>query len=89
MEVYVLVQTQTGVLGLIAGLLALPLGLALALVLILVINRRSFGWGMDIHIDPMILLQALGIAVGEALLAGLYPAVRMARTSPAEALRLE
>ena len=89
MEVYVLVQTQTGVLGLIAGLLALPLGLALALVLILVINRRSFGWGMDIHIDPMILLQALGIAVGAALLAGLYPAVRMARTSPAEALRLE
>ena len=88
-EVYALVQTQTGVLGLIAGLLALPLGLALAAVLVLVINRRSFGWGLELHVDPAILGQTLVLAVVAALLAGAYPALRMARTSPAEALRME
>ena len=75
--------------GLIAGLLATPLGTLLALVLILVINRRSFGWTLQVHIDPAILVQALLLALTAALLAGVYPAWRMARTSPALALREE
>jgi len=84
-QVWGLVSAQTGVMGLIAGVLAIPLGTALALVLILVINRRSFGWTLEVHIDPAVLFQAL--ALGAALMAGLYPAWRMARTSPALALR--
>ena len=67
----------------------MPLGMALALVLILVVNRRSFGWTLQVHIDPQILLQALALALAAALLAGLYPAWRMARTPPALALREE
>ncbi len=51
------------------------------------INRRSFGWTLDVHVDPQILLQAVALAVLAALLAGLYPALRMAGTSPARALR--
>ncbi|MDJ0864228.1 MAG: ABC transporter permease [Gammaproteobacteria bacterium] len=86
-QVLGLVSSQTGVMGLIAGLLAVPLGTALALVLVLVINRRSFGWTLQVHVDPWILLQALALAVLAAVLAGLYPAWRMARTSPALALR--
>jgi len=86
-QVWALVSSQTGVMGLIAGLLAIPLGILLALVLILVINRRSFGWTLQVHLDPMILAQALLLALTAALLAGLYPAWRMARTSPALALR--
>ena len=75
---------------LLAGLLrALPVGLALALVLIHVINRRSFGWSMNVHVDPVILAQAVALALAAALLAGLYPAYRMVMTSPAEALRVE
>ena len=38
---------QTGLMGIAAGLLAIPIGLALALVLLFVINVRSFGWTMD------------------------------------------
>ena len=53
------------------------------------INRRSFGWTLQIEIAPEILVQAIGMAVVAALLAGLYPALRMARTSPALALREE
>lgn len=86
-QVWQLVQTQTGVMGLIAGLLAIPVGVALALVLILVINVRSFGWSMDVHVDPGVLLQSVALAVAAALLAGIYPAYRMARISPAGALR--
>ncbi|MEJ2344858.1 MAG: ABC transporter permease [Gammaproteobacteria bacterium] len=84
-----LVGLQTGLMGLAAGILALPTGLALAAMLIHVINRRSFGWTVSTLVPPEILLQALALAVGAALLAGIYPGWRMARTSPAAALREE
>ncbi len=82
-------RRETGLIGLLAGLLALPLGIAQALMLILVINRRSFGWSMGIQLDPSILFQALLLALTAAVLAGLYPAWRMAQTQPAQALRDE
>ena len=88
-QVYGLVSAQTGLLGLIAGLLAVPLGILLAVFLVEIINRRSFGWTLDLRLDPWILLQALGLSLVAALLAGLYPAHRMARTHPARALREE
>jgi putative ABC transport system permease protein len=88
-QVWTLVTTQTGVLGLIAGLLAVPTGLALAVIMIEVVNRRSFGWTLDMQVGGGLLLQAVGLAVAGALLAGLYPAWRMSRTSPALALREE
>jgi putative ABC transport system permease protein len=75
--------------GLIAGLLAMPVGVLLATVLVYAINRRSFGWTMPVDVQPAMLLQGLALAVGAALLAGLYPARRMARAQAAEALRDE
>ena len=83
------VLTQTGVIGLLSGLAALPLGVAMASFLIDVINRRSYGWQMDLSVDPTILLAAMGLAVGAAFAAGLYPAWRAATTSPAFAMREE
>lgn len=88
-QVWHLVTSQTGLLGLAAGLLSLPVGLALAAIMIFVVNRRSFGWTIRMEVDPMILLGALALALGAALLAGIYPAWKMARTSPALALREE
>ena len=88
-QVWTLVTTQTGVLGLVAGLLAVPTGLVLAVVMIEVVNRRSFGWTLDMQVGSGLLLQAVGLALAGALLAGLYPAWRMSRTSPALALREE
>lgn len=80
---------QTGLMGLISGVLALPLGVALAAVLIFVVNRRSFGWTMQFHVALPALAGAVVLAVAAALLAGLYPAWRMSRQSPAEGLREE
>jgi putative ABC transport system permease protein len=88
-EIGRMVLTQTGLMGLLAGALALPVGVALAAALIFVINRRSFGWTMPLDVSPAVLAEGLALAVGAALLAGLYPARRMARASPAEALREE
>lgn len=88
-EVFAVVQGETGLLGLVSGLLSIPVGLGMALLLILVINRRSFGWSMSVHVDPSLCLQALGLALLAALLAGLFPAWCMARQAPAAALRSE
>ncbi len=88
-QVWGLVTAQTGLMGLLAGLLALPVGLMLASVLVFVINRRSFGWTLELEIIPGLLVQAVLLAVLAALLAGMYPAFRMSRTSPALALREE
>ena len=87
--VWGLVTAQTGLMGLLAGLLAVPCGLLLAGVLIFVINRRSFGWTMPLDPSPAILVQGVALAVLAAVLAGLYPAWRMAASLPADALRDE
>ena len=52
-----------------------------------VLYERCFGWSMDLHVDPVILAQGVGPAVVAALLAGIYPARRAARRSPAAVLR--
>ncbi len=84
-----LVTLQTAFIGLLSGLAAIPLGLVMAWVLIEIINRRAFGWQMDVIIVPADLLMALSLAVGAALLAGLYPAWRAATARPALAMREE
>jgi putative ABC transport system permease protein len=88
-QIWGLVTAQTGLLGLAAGLLAMPLSIALAGLLIHVVNRRAFGWTMTMHFDAGSLLQAVTLAVTAALIAGVYPALRMAKTPPAAALREE
>ena len=89
LDVFALGALQTGVLGLFAGLLALPLGWMSAQLLIEVINPRSFGWTLPALPAAAIYLEALALALCAALLAGLYPGFRMARALPAAALREE
>jgi putative ABC transport system permease protein len=88
-QLWGLVLLETGLLGGVAGLLSLPTGYALALILVYIINRRSFGWTLQMQIAPEPFLQALLVAVIAALLAGLYPAWRMGRMITSEALRSE
>ncbi len=88
-QLWKLVIFQTGLMGLIAGLISLPIGNILALVLIEVINERSFGWTIQFEFMPNLFLQAIILAIVAAVLAGIYPAFKMAKTSPALALREE
>jgi putative ABC transport system permease protein len=80
---------ETGLIGTSAGLLAMPVGYVLAIILIYIINLRSFGWTLEMQLDPMEFVQAFLVALGAALAAGLYPAWRMGRILPAEAVRAE
>ncbi|MGH8564779.1 MAG: hypothetical protein ACREXW_12110 [Gammaproteobacteria bacterium] len=59
----------------------------IAATLVYVLYERCFGWSMDLHVDPVIVAQGIVLAVGAALLAGIYPARRAARSSPAAVLR--
>ena len=82
-----LVLAQTAFMGLAALLAALPAGLLTALVLTEVINRRAFGWRIDLHLSAGQFTNALWLALAASLAAGLYPAWRGARLAPAAALR--
>lgn len=88
-ELWTMLLSQTGLMGLTAGIFSLPVGMILALVLIYIINRRSFGWTLELIVDPWLFVQAVVLAVVAALLAGIYPAWRMGKISPAVALREE
>ena len=88
-QLWGLTLLETGLIGLSAGLLSLPTGLLLATILIKVINVRSFGWTMQMHLEPMVLALALAVSVLAALLAAIYPVRRLQRLSIAEALRQE
>jgi len=84
-----LVLTETLLMGLAAGLFALPLGLGVAYVLTAVIQPRAFGWTMGYSVAPALLAQALLLTLAAAALAAVYPAWRVARSVPAAGLRAE
>ena len=84
-----LIVSETGLMGLVAGLFAIPVGYIVAYVLIFVVYQRSFGWTMAFYFDPWVIYQGLALAFIAALFAGIFPALKMAQTKPAEALRTE
>jgi putative ABC transport system permease protein len=88
-QLWSLVALETGLMGAIAGLLAVPTGFALSLILIYIINQRSFGWTLQMQVVPAPFIQAFAVAVIAALLAGMYPAYQMGKKVTAEALRYE
>jgi putative ABC transport system permease protein len=88
-QLFRLTLLETGLMGGVAGLLAIPVGTVLAWVLIYIINGRAFGWSIDLQLKPEFYTQAVMVALGAALLAGIYPAIQMGRVQPAQALRSE
>jgi putative ABC transport system permease protein len=80
---------ETGLLGASAGLLALPAGYILAWILIFIINQRSFGWTLQMKVDPAPFAQAFLLSISASLLAAIYPAWRLSRMQAAAALRGE
>jgi putative ABC transport system permease protein len=79
---------RTVVLAALTAVLALPLGLALAWVLLAVVNVEAFGWRLPMQIFPGDWLRLMAAALVAALAAGLLPALKLARTSPAAMLRV-
>ena len=65
---------QAMIIGVLAGVAAVPVGLLLAWGLIDMIQLRAFGWTLVYQLDPLMLLQAPLLSVLAALLACIYPA---------------
>jgi putative ABC transport system permease protein len=84
-----LVLWEAAYLGLIGAALGVVGGLLLALLLIHVINKQSFGWTIQMTVPGGVILQAVGLALTAALVAGYWPARWAARRPVVEGLREE
>ncbi len=88
-QMWGLTLLETSLMGATAGLIALPVGFALAWILVYVINVRSFGWTLQMQLDPANFLQAFAVAVLAAVLAGIYPSYRLGKMPVSMAIREE
>ncbi|MFA5629574.1 MAG: FtsX-like permease family protein [Dehalococcoidales bacterium] len=88
-QIWGMTGLQTGLMGAISGILAIPLGIIMSVILIQIINIRSFGWSINMTVSAETIIEALAIAIVASLLASVYPSWRMTKISPAEALREE
>jgi putative ABC transport system permease protein len=84
-----MIQAQTLFMGAVALLAALPAGVLTAILLVRVINRRAFGWEIDLHLHPAQITSASALALIAALVAGSYPAWRTAHAPLSQDLREE
>jgi putative ABC transport system permease protein len=88
-QIWGLVALETGLMGAVAGLFAMPTGYILALILVYIINRRSFGWTLQLDVAFNPFIEALFVAIFAALLAGLYPALRIVKRNTADSIRFD
>ena len=88
-QIYRMVLTEAGLIGLAASVLGLALGLALSLVLVFVINKQSFGWTIQFYPPLGLLGAAVALIWVVTVAAGLYPARYAAKLVPADAVHEE
>ena len=81
LQIRKVVMLQTSLIGLLAGLFSLPIGIILAYGLVHVVNERSFGWSMELYISYKVLFEAILISLVGSILAGVYPAIKISRSS--------
>lgn len=84
-----MVLLESGLMGLIAGVIALPTGSLFALVLVYVINLRTFDWTIALQWEPLAYVQTFALSVLTALLAAWYPLLRLEKIPIAGAMREE
>ena len=75
-------------LAMLTAVIALPLGLALAWALLAVVNVAAFGWKLPMYFFPLEYARLGIFALLAAALAALWPARRLARTPPADLLKV-
>ena len=76
------------ILAVLTALIALPLGLALAWALLAVVNVAAFGWQLPMYIFPADYARLGLFALLAAGLAAMWPALKLARTPPADLLKV-
>ncbi|SHI86428.1 FtsX-like permease family protein [Wenxinia saemankumensis] len=79
---------RTALLAGFTALAALPLGLALAWMLLAVVNVAAFGWRLPMMLFPGDWARLFALALLAGALASAWPAWRLARTPPAQLLKV-
>ena len=81
--------TETAILGLIGGALGLGLASWVSPLIVRLASQGGTPLELDVAPDPRILLFTATIAIGSAVLAGIVPALRTARTDAVGALKAD
>jgi putative ABC transport system permease protein len=84
-----LILWESAYLGLLGSALGLVGGILLSILLVDVINKQSFGWTIQFVLPGRLLVEAVGLAVAAALVAGYLPARWAAKQSVVDGLRYE
>jgi putative ABC transport system permease protein len=88
-QIHTMLRSEAATMGVLATIFGSAAGLVLTVLLVLVINVRSFGWTIDLHITPGVFGVAAIIAIGASLIATIWPARRLDRMALSSALREE
>jgi putative ABC transport system permease protein len=88
-QLHTMLRGEAASMGILATALGSMAGLVLTILLVTVINVRSFGWTIDLHITGGVFVAAGVIALLASLGATILPARRLDRLSLASALREE
>ncbi len=88
-EFWKLLLTETGLMGFFAGLFAIPTGIIISLILVYVINLRSFGWTIQFHFEFIYIIQAFLLSIASAIIAGIFPILRINRLETIKIIRNE
>ena len=80
-QLFLLTFGQAASVGIVAVLIAIPLGYAMAYVLCEEVNLRAFAWTVEFHwlVQPMAIYTSAGLVV--ALVASVFPAVQLANSA--------
>jgi len=81
------VVTQTTGLAAAAAILAIPISLMIHVILSLVVQPQAFGWSVSFTLPWQVWLVLVPLALLVGLLAGLYPAWKIASRDPAPLLK--
>jgi putative ABC transport system permease protein len=70
------------------AVVATPFGLALAWCLVAIVNVQAFGWRLPFYVFPAQWAQVFALAVVTAAAVSIAPLIQLARTAPAELLKV-
>jgi putative ABC transport system permease protein len=73
---------QALIMGLVSFLISICCGLILTYIIIYAINYRSFGWSIDVFLDPWVFGKVSLLTVIACLAASIYPTYRLLQRPP-------
>lgn len=78
---------QALIMGFAAFLISVLCGLVLTYIITYAINYRSFGWSIDMSLNPMVFLKTLALTMAACFASSLYPTLKLTRGTIVGSLR--